>query len=56
MYSVTNGSESFVVDIMEKTCTYNAWSLSANPCHHVLAVMREENMDLTQFIHKCYNA
>jgi len=57
MYSVTRGSEGFVVDIMEKTCTCNAWSLSGIPCHHALAVMGGgENMDPTQFIHKCYNA
>jgi len=55
MYSVTYGSVGFVVDMVGKTCTCNAWELSGIPCHHALAVMREENMDPIQFVHKCYN-
>jgi len=55
MYSVTYGSEGFAVDIIEKTCTCNAWTLSGIPCHHALAVMREKNMEPTQFIYKCYS-
>ncbi|KAJ8428414.1 hypothetical protein Cgig2_024560 [Carnegiea gigantea] len=55
MYSVTHGSEGFVVDIVETICTCNAWTLSGIPCHHALAVMRDENMEPTQFIHKCYS-
>uniref|UniRef100_A0A7C9E3S3 SWIM-type domain-containing protein n=1 Tax=Opuntia streptacantha TaxID=393608 RepID=A0A7C9E3S3_OPUST len=52
MYSVNNESDSFVVDIVAKTC--NAWELSGIPCHHALVVMREEKMNPTQFVNKRY--
>ena len=55
MYSVTHGSQGFVVDMLAKTCTCKVWELSGIPCYHALAVMREENMDPTQFVHKCYS-
>jgi len=50
MYSVTHGSQGFVVDMLAKTCTCKVWELSGIPCYHALAVMREENMDLTRFV------
>ena len=38
-----------------KTCTCRVWELSGIPCAHALAVMREEQINHIQFVHKCYS-
>jgi len=55
MYNVKHGSEGFVVDILEKTCTCGAWLLIGIPCCHALPMMREEKLNPTPFIHGCYS-
>ena len=55
MHKVKHGTEGFVVDMHAKTCTCRAWELSGIPCAQALAVIREEQINPIQFIHKCYS-
>ena len=55
MYDVKHGSEGFVVDILEKTCTCGAWLCSGIPCFYALTVMREKKLNPTPFIDGCYS-
>jgi len=47
MYDVKHGSEGFVVDILDTTCTRGARLLSGIPCSHALTVMREKKLNPT---------
>ena len=55
MYNVKHGSEGFVVDIFNKTCRYGAWLLSGIPYCHALAVMRDEKINPSLFVHDHYS-
>jgi len=52
-YSLEHGTESYVVDLNEGSCTCKGWELSGISCPHSLAVMSEERLNPFTFVHDC---
>ena len=54
-YSVTHGSNAFIVKLTKRSCSCKSWDLSGLPCSHAIDVMREERLNPMTFTHDCYS-
>ena len=54
IYHVQSGPNSYIVDIIGRTCDCKSWGLSGILCPHAIAVCRAERIDPEELVHKCY--
>ena len=54
-YSVTHGSNAFIVKLTKRSCSCKSWELSNLPYSHAIVVMREERLNPMTFVHDCYS-
>ena len=54
IFHVQSGPNSYIVDIIARTCNCKRWDLSGVTCSHAIAVCRAERIDPEELVHKCY--
>ncbi|KAJ8431315.1 hypothetical protein Cgig2_032305 [Carnegiea gigantea] len=50
-YSVTQGTDAFIMRLTKGTCSCKSWELNGLPCSHAMVVMREESLNPMIFVH-----
>jgi hypothetical protein len=55
-YRISSGEleKEYNVDLPGRTCTCRRWQISGIPCHHALAICRNDRINPESLVHKCY--
>ncbi|XP_010451555.1 PREDICTED: uncharacterized protein LOC104733691 [Camelina sativa] len=54
VYEVLEGSGSFVVNLLHRSCACNQWNLTGIPCPHAMYVITEHNRDPEDYVDRHY--
>jgi hypothetical protein len=54
IFGVTNGTETYIVNLVQKTCTCRKWDLTGIPCCHAIACIWHNRKDPEAFVSSYY--
>ncbi|CAL5189863.1 unnamed protein product [Lathyrus oleraceus] len=55
IFGVSNGIETYCIDLKKKACSCRKWDLSGIPCCHVIACIWNIKKHLEDYVTACYN-
>lgn len=54
LYTVIDQNKTFIVDLMNRSCTCNKFQVDEFPCAHVVAALKKNNRDAYQYCSSYY--
>ncbi|GAU17195.1 hypothetical protein TSUD_178250 [Trifolium subterraneum] len=54
IFGVTNGVETYAVNLLQKTCACRKWDLTGIPCCHVIACIWDKREAPEDYVSSCY--
>ncbi|XP_045813103.1 uncharacterized protein LOC123907059 [Trifolium pratense] len=54
IFGVTNGTETYIVNLIQKTCTCRKWDLTGIPCCHAIACIWHNKKEPEDFVSSYY--
>uniref|UniRef100_A0A803L207 CCHC-type domain-containing protein n=1 Tax=Chenopodium quinoa TaxID=63459 RepID=A0A803L207_CHEQI len=54
-FEVDDSGDTYVVNLENKACSYNRWTLMGIPCWHALAYIQLRRLVIENFIHQAYH-